>query len=114
MAAVSAAKRAHATLSTTTADTVTLTSPCKEINVTNHILTAVPLYVTLKTGLTAAAAVGATTAVSAADETYAIPPGATRTIFRSSKRVYVELSVVGNANPYSVEGNDANLGAGNT
>lgn len=106
MAAVSAAKSAHATLSTTVADTVTLTSPVKNVRVTNHHATVV-LYVTVKRGRTAAGAVGATTAVAQADETIGIPPYQSKIVASGERKLYTELSVVGNANPYSVEGQDA-------
>lgn len=109
MAAVAGVKRAHATLSTTVADTVTLSSSCKEVLVTNHILTAQPLYVTTSVALTAAGVVTPTVAVAAAAETFAIAPGRTRRVFKSDRARFIKLSVVGNANPYSVEGNNVGL-----
>lgn len=103
MAAVAGNKSAHATLSTTTADTVTLNESARQVRVTNHHATVI-LYCTIKTARTAAGAVGATTAVAQADETIGIAPYQTKTVMRSARPVYCELSVVGNANPYSVEG----------
>lgn len=109
MAAVAGAKRAHATLSTTVADTVTLSEAQKEVMLTNHHAT-VPLYAVLTTARTAAGVATPTTAVSAAAETFAVAPGRTRRVFRSARPQFVKLSVVGNANPYSVEGNRVGLG----
>ncbi len=104
MAAVSGAKTRGATLTSTTADAVTLTDPVEHVYVTNGHA-SVLLYVTIKSGTTVAGAAGATTAVAAADGTILIPPYQTKKVFASpgSKR-YVSLSVVGNANPYQVEG----------
>lgn len=109
MAAVSGAKTAHATLSTTTADTVTLTSQVRQVRVTNHTDTVV-VYCTVASGNTAAGAAAAVvTAVAAADETISIAPHETKVVFQSTKPRYVALSVVGNANVYAVEGSDVIL-----
>lgn len=112
MAAVAGNKTAHATLSTTTADTVTLANAVQFVRVSNHHASVV-LYVTVSSGRTAAnAAAGVTTAVAQADETISVSPGATKEVFASPGRgAYVALSVVGNANSYSVEGSDSRLQA---
>jgi len=103
MAAVAGNKTCHATLSTTTADTVTLNDKVRQVRVTNHDGTNI-VYVTTNTRTTAAGAVGATTAVAQADETISIPTGGTKTVWRSSLPQFIELSVVGNGGSYSVEG----------
>ena len=106
MADESGAKTVHATTTTTTAESVGLTSKVSQVRVTNReAIAADTLYVTVATGRTAAAAEAAlTVAVADADETFAMIGGETKTVFQSSRPTYVALSVVGNASPYSVEG----------
>ena len=90
MAAVSGAITCHATLTGTTADTVTLTEDTEEVMVVNRHATEV-LWVK----------VNGTTAVAAEDENYAVPAGQ---ILRLPGNFQNRpLSVVGNANPYSVQ-----------
>lgn len=105
MANVSATERAHATLTSTTADTVTLTKSCQFVDVTNHHASVV-LYVTVSKSPKSSALVPTpTTAVAAAAGTFSISPGRTKRVMNSPGRAtFVKLSVVGNANPYSVEG----------
>lgn len=108
MADESGARTVHATTTSTTAESVSLTSQVSEVRVTNReAIAGDTLYVTVATGLTAAAAEAAlVTAVADADETIAIVGGDTKTVFKSSRPTYVALSVVGDASPYSVEGSE--------
>lgn len=104
MAANAGAKTCHGTLTTTAADAVTLSDKVSHVRVSNHHAT-VPLYVTVKTGNSAAGAAGATIPTSGIDESIGIPPLATKEVLNSpSVPVFVSLGVVGNANAYSVEG----------
>lgn len=89
MAAQTAIRTQHATLSGTTADSVTLSHTSgSELTVTNHDATTT-LYFRQD----------GTTAVAAADETYHVLPLQTKTVpFQGGV-----ISVVGNGNVYSVE-----------
>lgn len=96
MASHSVARSVTATLTTTTADTVTLTQAWPAISVTNHD-GATTLYFRQD----------GTTAVSEANGTTAVLPGNT-VIAKSSPRSTASaqhvLSVVGNGNKFTVEG----------
>lgn len=108
MAAVSGAKTCHATLTGTTADTITLTSKVNQVAVINRDATDL-VYVTVNTSTVsgADAATGVTTAVAAADETFFVPPANGRTVVHSNRRrLYVGLSVVGDGGAYSVHGTE--------
>ena len=100
------AKSLHAATTTTTAETWALTDKVSEVRVTNQeAVGGETIYVTVATGRTAAAAEAAiVTAVDSADETFAIVPQATKTVFKSSRKTYVAGSVIGNASTYSIEG----------
>lgn len=98
MATISEVRAKHATLSTTTADQVTLTGSFAKVQIINHDI-SVPLYATaVQNGATP------TTAVSAADDTYVIPGNGVLTL-RTSGKGFV-ASIVGNGNEYSVVGYD--------
>jgi hypothetical protein len=98
MAAISEIRAAHATLTTTTADTVTLTGSFAKVEIINRHI-SVPMYArVVSDGSTP------TTAVSAADDTYVIPANGVLSL-RVSGSGFV-ASVVGNANAYSVVGYD--------
>lgn len=106
MADESGARTVHATTTSTTAESVGLTQKVSEVRVTNRDGTNT-IYVTVATGLTAAAAEAAVvTAVAAADETIALLPNTTKTVFKSTRPTYVALSVIGSASAYSVEGSE--------
>lgn len=93
MAAKTPARSVHATLSTTTADSVTWTGggPYNRIQVTNGDATNL-LYVRFD----------GVTAVAAADGTYKVPVSSTRTF--NLEGAPAVISVVGNGGAYSVEG----------
>jgi hypothetical protein len=91
MAAQTAVTAQHATLSGTTADTVTFSAKGDTIAVTNRDA-ATSLYFTYN---------GAT-AVSLADDTFVVLPLQTKTIKAKGVGVGV-ISLVGNGNAYSVE-----------
>lgn len=92
MATISKAKAAHATLSTTVADKVTITDYDK-VDVINRSASQ-PLYVSWNGTDTPV------TAVAAADDTEYVAPGGFISIDTSGGAI----SVVGSANPYSVIG----------
>ena len=100
------AKTLHGVTVSTTAETWGLTSKVSEVRVTNQeAIGGETIYVTVATGRTAAGAEGnIVTAVAAADETFAIVPQATVTVFKSSRKTYVAGSVIGNVSVYDVEG----------
>lgn len=96
MAAKTPARSVHATLTTTTADSITWTAggPYGTVIVSNRDATNV-LYVRFD----------GTTAVGAADGTFAVAVNSARTFnLGSSAPSPAVLSVVGNGNAYSVEG----------
>lgn len=90
MAAVTGGASAHATLTSTTADTVTLATKHQFVRVVNRDATTL-LYVR----------VDGVTAVAEADETFVVLAASSRRL-----RAPAALSIVGNANPYSVEIDD--------
>jgi hypothetical protein len=96
----------HGATVSTTAETWALTDKVLEVRVTNQeAVGGETVYVTVVTGRTAAAAEAAiVTAVAAADETIAIVPQATKTVFKSSRKTYVAGSIIGNVSTYSIEG----------
>jgi hypothetical protein len=89
MAAQTAVRAQHATLTTTAADAITFSGVGSKVRVTNHDATT-SLYFR----------VDGTTAVSLADETFVVLPGQSREVFLGINRV---VSVVGNGNVYSAE-----------
>lgn len=95
MATISKAKAAHATLSGTTADKVTITGYDK-VDVINRDATQ-PLYVSWN------GTSSPTTAVAAADDTEYVAPGG----FVSIDTGQEAISVVGSGNAYSVVGRSA-------
>jgi hypothetical protein len=98
MAAETGAASAHATLSGTTVDTVTLTQGFGAVEVIERGGT-LPLWITY----------GATTPadpVAAADDTTYVPPGAVVTIDANSRGGFI-VKILGNGNAYSVQGVDA-------
>jgi hypothetical protein len=98
MAAYSEIRSTHQTLTTTTADSVTLLGTFAKVQIINRHI-SVPLYanVDLKGGTAA-------TAVSAADDTYVIPANGALSLRTSGRQFHA--SIVGNANAYSVVGYD--------
>ena len=110
MADQTAALRQHATLTSTTADSISLTTAVRQVDVTNAD-SADPLTVKIATGGTAAAALAALgAAVTAlADDTIVVRAGQTKIVHRSRNRTFVALSVVGDGNAYSVEGHETTL-----
>jgi len=102
MASYSAARAVHKSLTSTTADTVTIGTTgvrLKAIEVGNPSASAAILYFTLSRTATAP-----TTAVSAADDTFMVYPGSTLTVsFEQSHVDICTLSIVGSANAYNVQ-----------
>ena len=97
MATDSAVRSVTNTLSTTVADSITLTQPWPAIDVTNHNTTN-NLYVRQD----------GTTAVGAADGTTVILPGQSKVLapmlYSTGPTVPHFLSVVGSGNVYTIEG----------
>ena len=84
----------HATLSTTTADSVTFTGVGKYLSVTNHAVSGeANLYFRLD----------GTTAVSLADNTYVVLPGQAKVLGPGFFGPGTVVSIVGSGNVYSVE-----------
>lgn len=92
MAAVTGVKSAHATLTSTTADTVTLTGAGKYMRVANRHATEALWFRD-----------DGTTAVAAADENYFVAPTQSVVLGPSKFGGSMVVSVVGNGNTYSVE-----------
>ena len=105
MADESGAKSVHATTTSTTAESVALTSKVRHVRITNRDNTNT-MYVTVATSRTssAGAEAGVTTAVAAADETISLLPLQTKTVGRTKVPLFYAFSVIGNASAYSVEG----------
>lgn len=100
-----ALKRIHAQTVTTTAETWGLTERVKRVDVTNR--SAGAAFVTLKLSTTFVSDdTGITTAVANGDETYVIPTGTTRTIFKSRQPMFCRGSIVGSTTDYDIEGFD--------
>lgn len=91
MAAQTAVVAQHATLSGTTADTVTFSGGGSTLCVTNRD-SSVTLYFTIS----------GTAAVSAADDTYVVLPLQAKVVPFSPTSVHT-VSIVGNGNAYSAE-----------
>jgi len=89
MAAQTCVNAQHATLSTTTADSVTFSGTGANIAVTNRDASTTLYF-----------RIDGTTAVSAADETFVVLPLQTKVISAAGTKV---ISVVGNGNAYSAE-----------
>ncbi len=100
MATATVVRTSHATLSTTTVDTVNLTGAVSRVNVINRSGTA-NLTVTWASG----AAPSATTPVALAAETYLVPPGQSLTFAVGGLiNQTTQVQVLGNGNAYSVQG----------
>lgn len=95
MATLNGTQRKHATLSTTVADTVTMSGRGYWAKVWNHHA-SVPLYVNLGSA--------SSTPTSQADDTYVVGPLSYAVVVAPSDGVF---KVVGNANSYSIEVGDA-------
>lgn len=94
MATDSAVKSVTNTLTSTTADAVTLTQPWPAVEITNHHATE-KLF----------GRADGTTAVAAADGTSVILPGTTKVIrARWNASMQTVISVVGDGNVYTIEG----------
>jgi hypothetical protein len=91
MAAHTCGVAQHATLSGTTADSITFTGSGSSLAIQNQHATNL-LYFRLD----------GTTAVGAADDTYSVQAGQTLILSGSRFGGSMSLSVVGNANPYAV------------
>lgn len=101
MASYTVARAKHATLTTTTADLLTMGAAAgprlRELEVLNRS-TSVDLYFTWASGGSA------TTAVSAATDTTIVLPGQAVTVDLTDSVIsLLSVSVVGNANAYSVQ-----------
>lgn len=98
MASISGTLCEHATLTTTTVDTVTLTAPMTRVTVINRAAAgAADLWVTISTTTTAPS-----DPTSAGDNTYWVPAGGFKTFHAGGNGCIVK--VLGNGNAYSVEG----------
>ena len=99
MATANVARTSHATLSTTTVDTVNLSDVVRTVNVFNRS-GATDLAVTWACGATA------TTPVQDAAETLKIPTGVslTFTVGAAGNSYTTQIKVLGNGNAYSVQG----------
>ena len=96
MATGSAVRSVTNTLSSTTADTITLTQRWPAVEITNHDATT-PLYVRLD----------GTTPVAEADGTTVVPAGATKILkatVSGSDVTGTAVGVVGDGNTYTIEG----------
>lgn len=95
MAAQTAKRTQHATLSTTVADDITFSAIGGSLIVTNHAAVGgANLYFRMD----------GTTAVSLADETYVVLPQQSKVVpYQKTATGTTVVSVVGNANVYSVE-----------
>ena len=99
MAAVAGPYTAHATLTGTTVDTVTLSGPLQRVTVINRAAAgSADLWVTISQSATAPA-----DPVAEADDTYWVPAGGFKT-FAATGGDGVIIKVLGNGNAYSVEG----------
>ncbi len=101
MATITGTLCEHATLSGTTVDTVTLTSPLARFTVINRAAVGgVDLAVTVgKNG------VAPSDPTQQGDNTYWIPPQGFKT-FRGGGNANTVCKILGNANAYSVEGEE--------
>jgi hypothetical protein len=98
MAAEAGIFTAHATLSGTTVDTVTLSGALTRVTVINRAAAGgADMWVTISTTSTAPS-----DPVAAADNTYWIPAGGYKT-FRAGGNGCI-VKILGNSNAYSVEG----------
>lgn len=105
MAAVGGAKTCHATLSTTSVDTVTLTDPVQQVAVLNgHSSEILSVLVGTSQVSGAAAATNAGTVTASVDESFRVPAAGRTVVFKSKRLTYVGLSIIGNGNTYSVHG----------
>lgn len=97
MATYGVRRAKHATLTTTTVDTVTLTDDrLQMVNVYNRSGSA---DLTVTVGASGAAA----TPVALADDTFLIPAGMALTIATGGHNDATEVKVLGNGNGYSVQ-----------
>lgn len=98
MAAEAGIFTAHATLTTTTVDTVTLSGALTRATVINRAAVGgADMWVTISTTSTAPS-----DPVAAADNTYWIPPQGFKTFRAGGNGIIVKI--LGNGNAYSVEG----------
>lgn len=96
MAAYSEVRSKHATLTTTTVDTVVLTGSHAKVQIINHnASTAMYANVAVNGGTPSAV-------TSAVDDSYVIPPNGVLTL--RSGGVGFSASIIGNGNAYSVVG----------
>lgn len=93
MAAYSVATAKHATLSTTTVDTVTITAGASQVEVINRD-TADYLYITY--------GVDPTDPTAAGDDTIVVPPGNAVTI-DANGRTNFKVKIIGDGGGYSVQ-----------
>lgn len=99
MATDTVARTSHATLTTTTVDTINITDLVNEINVRNRS-GATDLAVTFAFGVGAAAA----TPVLLADESLIVPAGGSLTFSLDRDRYHTaQVKILGNGNAYSVQ-----------
>lgn len=107
MAAQTAVRAIHKTLSGTVADSVAITGSYRNIEVMNEAAAGgVTLYFTVQPATTGTANnVVPTTAVASADDTIAVPAQSS-VLIEEAYHVSWVLSVVGNGNAYSVTGFD--------
>ena len=105
-----AAKRLHAATTSTTAETWSLSAKVNHVTVTNgEAAGAETVFVTIAIKSTAAAAETAiVTATASGDETFAVLPQQTVTIWdrASGDTAFVAGSIIGNASPYHIIGSD--------
>lgn len=105
MAANSGAMTCHGTLSTTTVDTVTLTTKVQQVAVINKDASQVLSVLVGTSDVSgAAAATNAGTVTALVDESFCIPVSSRVVVFKSKRLSYVGLSVIGSGNAYSVHG----------
>lgn len=99
MATISKATAAHATLSGTTVDTVTITGGYGAVEVANRS-GATTLYVTVDVGT------APTAPTAAGDDTFFVPPGTTLLIDTQKDGISggTVVKIIGNGNDYSVTG----------
>lgn len=105
MASVSGAKTCHATFSSTTVDTITLTDKVNQVAVVNHDASNI-VYVLVGTSdsSSSAAATAAGTVTAAVDESYAVPKSGRTVVYKNKRQTYVGLSMIGSGGAYSVHG----------
>lgn len=98
-------ERCHGTLTSTTVETVTLSTKVYQVAVINKDASNV-MYVLVGTSDVsgAAAATNAGTVTAGVDESFTIPVSSRVVVYKNKRAGYVGLSVIGNGNAYSVHG----------